>query len=124
MKKRILIVDDEIDYLHVMKLILEGIGEYEVRTVSLASQVAFVAREFKPDLILLDCMMPAMDGGEVAASLQSDPALKDTPFMFLTCTVSHVEYSRSQCYRGIQAYVPKTLELDQLARLIQEKLAA
>jgi two-component system OmpR family response regulator len=124
MKKRILIVDDEIDYLHIMKLLLEGMGQYQVRTVNLASQVAYVAREFRPDLILLDCMMPAMDGGEVAANLQSDPELKDIPFLFLTCTVSTVEYSRSQCYRGIQAFVPKTLDLEKLAHLIQEKLAA
>lgn len=82
MKKRILIVDDELDYLYVMKRILEGYGGDQVRTVNLASQAAYVAHDFRPDLILLDCMMPAMDGGEVAAGLQADPSFRTRPFCF------------------------------------------
>src|SRR5450432_3240184 len=97
MKKRILVVDDELNFLYVIKLMLKENDRYDVRTSHLASQAQYVAHEFKPDLILLDCMMPGIDGGELAGQLQLDPLLKDTPFLFLTCTVSKVESVASKC---------------------------
>jgi CheY-like chemotaxis protein len=99
-RKRILIVDDEIDFTYVMRLTLEGTGQYQVRTLNTATQVVSVARDFRPHLILLDCMMPGQDGGEVAAALQKDPLLKDTPFAFFTATVSEPETVTSRCYEG------------------------
>src|SRR5436305_1200997 len=81
-KKRVLVVDDELEFARMVKLILEMTGSYLVRDVHLSREVLKVAREFKPDVVLLDCMMPDMDGGEVAAMLQNDPELKDTPFIF------------------------------------------
>jgi CheY-like chemotaxis protein len=121
-KKRILVVDDELDYLHVIKMMLEGTGQYQVRTINYATSVPAVARDFKPDLILLDCMMPAADGGEIAGKLQADADLKDTPFLFLTCTVSDVESTPSKCYQGVQTYVPKTIEFEKLVEVIEQKL--
>ena len=88
-----------------------------------ASQVLQVALDFKPDLMLLDCMMPGMDGGELAGQLQLDPTLKDTPFLFLTCTVSKVEFIPSKCYSGLQAYVPKNIDIEDLVKLIEQRLA-
>ncbi len=123
MKKRILIIDDELDFLHIMKLMLDGTGKYQVWTVHSASQAPHVAREFRPDLILLDCMMPGMDGGEIAGTLQADPQLQDTPFLFLTCTVSDVEAGSSKCFTGVQTYVPKNIEFEKLVELIEGKLA-
>jgi CheY-like chemotaxis protein len=123
MRKRILVADDELDYLHVIKLMLEGTGQYQVRTINYASQVPAVAKDFKPDLMLLDCMMPAVDGGELAGKLQADPDLKDTPFLFLTCTVSEIESAPSKCYAGVQTYVPKTIEFQELVNVIESKIA-
>jgi CheY-like chemotaxis protein len=122
MKHRILIVDDELNYLFVMKHMLRDDERFEVRTSYLASQALFVARDFKPNLILLDCMMPGMDGGELAGTLQADPLLKDTPFLFLTCTVSDVEQMPSKCYSGMQTYVPKNIDFEELLKLIESKL--
>jgi CheY-like chemotaxis protein len=123
MKKRILVVDDELNFLLVIKHMLKATGRYDVRTAYQASQVLHVASDFKPDLILLDCMMPGMDGGELAGRLQLDPMLRDTPFLFLTCTVSKVEFSPSKCYSGLQAYVPKNIDIEDLVKLIEQKLA-
>jgi CheY-like chemotaxis protein len=123
MRKHIMIVDDELDYLHVVKLMLEGTGKYHVRTLSFASQAAHVAREFLPDLVLLDCMMPGVDGGEIAGQFQADPKLKNIPFLFLTCTVSEIEQAPSKCYEGLQTYCPKNIEFDQLVAVIEQKLA-
>src|SRR5688572_30827663 len=109
-KKKLLIVDDEMDFTYIMRMTLEGTGQYQVRTLNLPSQVVPVARDFRPDLVLLDCMMPGVDGGEVAAEIQKDPVLKDTPFAFFTATVSEIESITSRCYEGPQDYVPKTIK--------------
>ena len=120
-RKRVLIVDDEMDFNYVMRLTLEGTGQYQVRTLSLPTQVVQVARDFRPHLILLDCMMPGVDGGEVAALLQKDPQLKDIPFAFLTATVSEPETATSRCYQGEQEYLPKTMRMEELVEYIERK---
>jgi CheY-like chemotaxis protein len=124
MKKRILLLDDEMDFASVMKMTFELTGQYEVRTAVRSMTFLQVAHDYKPDLILLDCMMPGMDGGEVAGQIQADPDLKDTPFMFLTATADELEARESQCYAGLQTYIPKTMELDEIFKLIENRLAA
>ena len=124
MKKRILVLDDEMDFVDVMKRMLQMTGEYEVRTTVRPSTFLQVAQDYKPDLILLDCMMPGLDGGEIAAQIQADPVLKDTPFMFLTATADQPENRASRCYEGEQMYLPKTMELDDLFKYIESRLVA
>ncbi len=122
MKKRILVLDDEMDFVNVMKMTLQMTGKYDVRTTVRAPTFLQVAQDYRPDLILLDCMMPGMDGGEIAAQIQADPVLKKTPFMFLTATADHAETRSSGCYDGEQTYLPKTMELDDLFKFIEAKL--
>ena len=86
-KKRILVVDDEKSLTNLLKLNLEETGNYEVRAENWAEDAVPAAREFKPDLILLDIIMPRMPGGNVAAEIDADPQLKGTPIVFLTAAV-------------------------------------
>lgn len=123
MKKRILLLDDEMDFVDLMKATLELTGEYEVRSTVRPSTFLQVAHDFKPDLILLDCMMPSLDGGEIAGQIQADPILKDTPFLFLTATADAIEHKPSRCYAGVQTYLPKSMGLDELFRFIRGRLA-
>ncbi len=90
-KKRILLIDDEPRFTHVLKLNLEETGAYEVRAENKGSQGLAAAKEFKPDLILLDVIMPGMDGGDVASEIQSDDKLKNTPIVFLTAVAKKKE---------------------------------
>jgi CheY-like chemotaxis protein len=83
-KKRVLLVDDEKSFTNLLKLNLEDTGNYEVRVENWAEDALKAAREFKPDIVLLDIIMPRMPGGNVAMQLKEDPALKDTPVIFLT----------------------------------------
>src|SRR5215207_9950230 len=124
MKKRILLLDDEMEFADVMKMTLQMSGQYEVRTTVRPSTFLQVAQAYRPDLILLDCMMPALDGGEIAAQIQADPVLKDTPFMFLTATADSVESRPSRCYAGVKKYLPKTMEWNEMFREFDEELAA
>jgi CheY-like chemotaxis protein len=90
-KHRILIVDDDTLYTKLLKIQLEKTGAYEVKTVAHAQLVVAAAREFGPQLILLDIMMPGQDGGETAAQLAADERLQDIPVVFLTSAVTRAE---------------------------------
>ena len=83
-KKRILIVDDEEDICISIKLFLEDTNQYEVRAETQGTQALPAALEFNPDLIILDLIMPDMDGGEVEQLLKGDNATKNIPIIFLT----------------------------------------
>jgi len=95
-KKRILLVDDEVTFTELLKLNLEQTGAYEVRVENKGSAVVAAARAFKPHLILMDIVMPDVDGGQVAAQLQADPRLADTPIVFLTAVVTKREAKKHQ----------------------------
>jgi CheY-like chemotaxis protein len=87
-KKRILIVDDEISFTRLLKLILEQTNDYVVCVENRAEDALTTAQEFRPDLVLLDIMMPRMSGGDIAARLRADADLKTTPIVFFTAAVS------------------------------------
>ncbi|MEI9893145.1 MAG: response regulator [Chthoniobacter sp.] len=81
---RILHVDDEVALTTVFHIILEGTGRYVVREESSGAHAVEAAREFRPDLILLDKEIDGMDGGYVAARLQREPSLRGVPIAFVT----------------------------------------
>ncbi|MEY2409126.1 MAG: two-component system, OmpR family, response regulator [Verrucomicrobiota bacterium] len=86
-KKRILLVDDEQSFTTLLKLNLEETGNYEVRVENWPEDAVAAVREFKPDLVLLDIIMPRLPGGNVASLIDDDPELKGTPIVFLTAAV-------------------------------------
>jgi len=90
-KKRILVVDDEQAVTDVLVRFLEIGGLYEVIAINDATKAAEVAREFHPDLIVLDIIMPTLDGGKVLAELRGDREFSDLRTVFLTGLVSEEE---------------------------------
>jgi len=86
-KKRILSVVAETINTNLLKLNLEETGNYEVRVENWAEDACSAAKQFKPDLVLLDIIMPRMPGGNVAAQLKEDPECRDIPIVFLTAAV-------------------------------------
>ena len=124
MKKRILVIDDEPDFTYMLKLSLEAMGYYRVGVENDPARGLRAAREFEPDLIVLDIMMPGLDGSEVAARIRSDPGLRDVPLLFMTALVSHREARGGSCSSGGQTFLPKTIGTGRLIECIEEKLAA
>ena len=122
-KPRILIVDDEVSFTKLLKLNLEGSGRYEVRTENWAPKAAATAREFHPDLIFLDVMMPGMDGGEVAAKIREVPSLQKTPIIFLTAAVKKEEVAKTDGRIGGDIYIAKPVEYEEIERCIEAELA-
>ena len=90
-KRRILIVDDDRDSSHLIKILLEKMGRYVVLEENDAANARHTAQNFGPDLILLDIMMPQTDGGDIAAQIDADPGLQKTPIIFLTALVTKAE---------------------------------
>lgn len=86
-KRRILIVDDEPGFIKLLKLNLERTGRYQVWEEKRPEKAVDAAMKFMPDLILLDFVMPKIDGGEVARQIRADPLLREIPIVFLTATV-------------------------------------
>ena len=93
--KRILVVDDESSITLGIQMNLEALGGYKVRTENEGRKALKAARVFRPDLILLDIMMPDADGAEVASRLAEDPELRDIPVVFLTAIVAKRETGQS-----------------------------
>jgi CheY-like chemotaxis protein len=121
-RKRILIVDDEATFARMVKLNLEKTGDYEVRVESLPTVALSAAREFKPDLILLDVIMPSMDGGDVANQIKRDRNLKETPIIFLTATVSKREAGEGGLNSGGELFLAKPVSVETLIHCINERI--
>ena len=92
--KRILVIDDEDDIREVAQVSLELVGSYEVITASNGRDGVDRARSERPDAILLDVMMPDMDGPTTLAELRVDPATHDIPVVFLTAKTQTMERAR------------------------------
>jgi CheY-like chemotaxis protein len=92
--RRVLIVDDEDDIREVAQVSLELVGHFEVLTASSGRDGVDTARADRPDAILLDVMMPDMDGPATLAELRADPTTRDIPVLFLTAKTQAAERAR------------------------------
>src|SRR6266403_168392 len=120
-KRRILIVDDDADSTHLVKILLEKTGNYVVLEENDADQAHQSARNFKPDAILLDIMMPKTDGGDVAAQIEADPELRSTPIIFLTALVTEPETRAGLRIEGHRS-LAKPINIPELIHGIEESL--
>ena len=121
---RILIIDDEVSLSHMLKLTLERTLEYEVMVVNQGRDGPAAAREFLPDLILLDLMMPDVDGIEVADRLGEDPRTERIPVVFLTAVVQQAEVEAGHGKIGGRTFIAKPVEAQRVIRVIEDQLAS
>jgi CheY-like chemotaxis protein len=105
-----------------VKLYLERTNDYVVREENDARTAVSSAEEFQPNLILLDVMMPGMDGGELAACFQANPKLKAVPIVFLTAAVTKGEVEASGGRRGGCTFLAKPVVLSELVACLKEHL--
>ena len=92
--RRILIVDDESDIREVAQMSLEMISGWHVLTAESGDEGSTKAKEEKPDAILLDAMMPGMDGAATFEKLQADPSTKQIPVIMFTAKVQAADRKR------------------------------
>jgi len=119
-KKRILVADDEEDVKEIVAKILEAQG-YAVTTAYDGLDAVEKIRAEKPDLVLLDIMMPVLDGYEVCKRLQEDVQTADIPVLFLSAAADQEAVSRGM-NAGAKDYVIKPFEpsklLDKIGKTI------
>jgi len=118
---RILIVDDNPRFSHSARLILQESGQYVVCEENDAASAVETARSFRPDLILLDLVMPQLDGAEVAAQVESDWALHGVPIVFITGLVTRDEARNGQRIDGHRV-VSKPVSSFDLLGAVEESL--
>lgn len=121
MPKRILIVEDEPRNMKLLRDLLLKIG-YEVLEATDGEQGIQVAREGKPDLILMDIMMPKMDGLEATKILKADAATRDIPVMALTSAAMKGDRERT-LQAGCDAYIAKPVDIHELLKAIEHFLS-
>jgi two-component system, OmpR family, response regulator len=121
-KKRILVVDDQPHNTRLLKLHLEGTNDYVVREENDARAALSAAEEFEPDLILLDVMMPGVDGGELAARFQASPKLKTVPIVFLPAAVTKEEVNAGGGLIGGASFLAKPVVLSEVVVCLRQHL--
>jgi len=120
-KRRILIVDDDADSTHLVKILLEKTGGYVVLEENDSAVAHQSARTFRPDVILLDIMMPKTDGAELAAQIEADPELQGTPIIFLTALITKPETNTGLRIEGHRS-LAKPINIPELIDHIEESL--
>jgi CheY-like chemotaxis protein len=122
-KKRILIVDNDTNATQLVRILLEKTGQYLVLEENNSTRAHRSARIFRPDLILLDVVMPIRDGGEIAAQIRADPELQNTPIIFLTALVTSTEAKAGVRIDG-HPFLAKPINIQELISTIDEHLSA
>ena len=123
--KSILYVEDDLHVRTTAKLVLEVIGKFDVRDCSSGREALLAANGFHPDLILLDVMMPELDGLATLELLRCLPHLADTPALFVTGLTAQSDLDR-YTEAGAIGVIPKPLAplrlTDQLQTLWEQHL--
>lgn len=118
MKKDVLVVDDGEDILEGIKIVLEDEG-YSVQTLTNSMEVIEVARKVKPSLILLDYMMPGIDGGKVAERIRKEKDLRKVPVVMFSASQELEKVGRES---GVNDVLAKPFEIDALVDKVKKYL--
>jgi CheY-like chemotaxis protein len=119
MKKRVMIVEDYADTRSMMKYLLEEFG-YDVIEARDGYEAVEYAKDHLPDLILMDLMMPVMDGFEATRFIREYGRLYDVPILAVTAFGSYYTEKAKEC--GIDEVLVKPLDFDGLERVLKKYL--
>ncbi|MGC8738727.1 MAG: response regulator [Candidatus Hydrogenedens sp.] len=117
-KYRIMVVDDDPDAINLIENML-GKDEYEIIKVNNATEVGLKAIQLSPDLILLDFLMPEINGFEVCRALRSNDMTRFIPIMAVTCLTKDSDIERIFAC-GADEYLAKPFKVDQLLEKVKE----
>jgi DNA-binding response OmpR family regulator len=121
MGKRVLIADDEPNIVASLEFLMEQAG-YEVKVAATGQEALELVGSFRPDLVLLDVMMPGRNGYEVCQMLKSDPATRAVKVVMLSAKGRDVEVAKG-LELGADAYVTKPFSTRELVAQIRDLLA-
>ncbi len=123
--KKVLLVDDDPDFVEAVKVLVVKAG-YDVDVAYDGKEGLEKMDEFHPDLVVLDVMMPVMDGHGMCEALKKNPATAKIPVILLTAVADHVTSStythRDMLESDAEDYIPKPVEPQELLQRIQHWL--
>ena len=111
-KRRILIVDDEPSIAKILRKQMEVAG-FEVQVAVDGREGLAKVKEWKPELVILDVMLPKMNGHEVCAAVKQDEAVKQIPIIMLTAKAQRQDQDEALKH-GAEGYLTKPFQLDEL----------
>ena len=120
-KKQILLIDDEKTLSSVLKRLLEATGDYQVATALDGRSGLVLARRINPDLIVLDTIMPEMDGVEVLKRLQDDRRTREIPVIILS-GYTDIGFSLESTQLRYDLFLPKPIKAGDLIAGIRKVL--
>jgi CheY-like chemotaxis protein len=120
MAKKILIADDEQDFLSLIKIRLEAAG-YEVTTASDGIEALKQVEKIRPDMVILDILMPKLDGYEVCRLLKFDERYKSLPVVILSARAQDIDKEMGRLVRA-DAYISKPINDQDLLETIKKQL--
>ena len=118
--KKILIVDDEQDIVESLKFVLEA-NNYTCYTADNGEDGLRLAKDIVPDLIILDVMMPKINGSEISRLLKSDAKYKNIPILMVTARSQEEDRLIGE-ETGADEYITKPFELDEVVKKVEEYL--
>ena len=123
-KNKILIVDDEKGFTSMLQLNLESLGNFVVRVENNSERAIETALAFEPHVILLDVIMPNMEGPDIAQAIKVRNILKETAIIFLTATITKEEAATQDGLISNYKFVAKPSNIRILLETIQQSLAS
>lgn len=120
-KKKLILIDDEVDFLEIAKSNLKMSQNYEILTLETAKDVLKHIHEFEPDIILMDIVMPDIDGIEATRLIRSDPAGRKVPIIILSAMEGD-DVIQDAKEAGVNDYVFKPITTNDLIAHITKAL--
>jgi DNA-binding response OmpR family regulator len=120
--KKILVVDDDRDFSFFLKKNLEKRDGYHISVCNESVNAIAAIKKLRPDLVLLDIMMPDKSGIDIAAELKSDKSLRNIPVIFLTSIIKEDELEKQKNVLGEGTYVPKVIETEKLLSIVENAM--
>ena len=121
-KSRILVVDDLTSDSALLKRYLEECHGYDVREVNDPTAAILAAEKFEPDLIILDLMMPVIDGVELAGSFRANAKLKSVPILFITAALTREQVDAAGGRIRDFPFLAKPINLGEVASSVRQQL--
>ncbi len=120
--KKILVIDDERGFTKMVKLNLEAVGDYQVKIQNSPLDALESAIEFQPDVILLDVIMPDLEGPDIVYQFKNNNMLKDIPVIFITANITKEEVDDQEGYIGGHAFLAKPGTVEELIICIEKQI--
>jgi len=121
-KKKVLLVDDEAEIVRLLVEVLESDGRFEVKTATCGYDAGLLTQQFRPDVIVLDYMLPDINANVVCKTIHGNPSLEDTKIILISGHIDEEDGPAEAAQLGADAFLHKPFRIENLVNKIAELL--